>query len=107
MGRIECGDGEDGEPVGAHRAGPDGRRRAGMPAGAWTIDWGGREAGTASRIFIAASFRGHVNMAARRLLSIVRSHIIECRPTSQGEEVAWYSDFVASIPWKNLSCPST
>ena len=30
MGRIECGDGEDGEPVGAHRADPDGRRRAGM-----------------------------------------------------------------------------
>lgn len=51
MGRIECGDGEDGEPVGAHRADPDGRRRAGMPAGAWMIDWGGREAGAASRIF--------------------------------------------------------
>ncbi len=44
MGRIECGDGEDGEPVGAHRADPDGRRRAGIPAGAWMIDWGGREA---------------------------------------------------------------
>ena len=30
MGRIKCGDGEDGEPVGAHRAGPDGRQRAGQ-----------------------------------------------------------------------------
>lgn len=44
MGRIECGDGEDGEPVGAHRAGPNGRRRAGMLACAWMINWGGREA---------------------------------------------------------------
>lgn len=50
MGRIECGDGEDGEPVGAHRADPDGRRRAGVPAGTWMTHWGGREAGVASRI---------------------------------------------------------
>lgn len=55
MGRIECGDGEDGEPVGAHRADPDGRRRAGIPAGAWMIDWGGCEAGAASHISVALS----------------------------------------------------
>ena len=54
MGRIECGDGEGGEPVGAHRADPDGRRRAGMPAGTWMVNWGGCEASAASRIFAVA-----------------------------------------------------
>lgn len=42
MGRIKCGGGEDGEPVGAHQAGPDGRRRAGERC--WRAEIGHGEA---------------------------------------------------------------
>lgn len=54
MGRIKCGDGEDGEPVGAHRADPNGWQRAGIFFGASRIHWGGCEAEVVFHLSVAS-----------------------------------------------------
>ncbi len=97
MGRIECGDGEDGEPVGAHRADPDGRQRAGMPAGAWMINWGGCEASVASHIFAVST----KNLCPQKLL--LRSYF--ARREWEGESASQFDP--ASLGYSPQSLPKS